>query len=103
KCRGVRISDSGRRKESKTSSRIRNDIDESPCPAITSRPKMVENQPGLIERIQSMDMNVTETPQKSSPGPATAAMLPCATAGPSRSSTSDHRFIHQEQKNQPAK
>ena len=42
---------------------------------MNSRPNMVENQCGLIDRTQSMAMKVTLNPRKSGPGRLMAAMV----------------------------
>jgi hypothetical protein len=47
-------SDIGLRAARNTTTAIRKAIDESACPAINSRPNMVENQRGSIDRTQSM-------------------------------------------------
>src|ERR1017187_2671699 len=44
------------------SRQMRNATADRPSPAIKSKPKIVENQCGLIDRIQSMAMKVTLNP-----------------------------------------
>src|SRR5580693_8939667 len=58
KCRCVSTSDSGGRLLRITSTQIRNASADSPSPAMKSKPKMVENQCGLMDRTQSMAMKV---------------------------------------------
>ena len=57
-----------------------------------SSPNMVENHCECSDSTQSMDMKVTLSDQKITPGPARNVILPWALAGPSRSSTSDQRL-----------
>src|ERR1035441_141826 len=59
RCRCVSTSESGGRLLKITSKQIRNATADSPSPAMKSKPKIVENQCGLIDRIQSMDMEGT--------------------------------------------
>ena len=56
-------------------------------PTMISKPKIVENQCGFTDKIQSIDMNVTLKPKKISPGPASAAIFPCACGSPSFAGT----------------
>src|ERR1039457_5575519 len=60
--RCVRTSESGGRLLRITSRQMRNATADRPSPAIKSKPKIVENQCGLIDRIQSMAMKVTLNP-----------------------------------------
>src|SRR5215467_5606580 len=68
---------------------------------MNNRPNIVENQFGLSDITQSIDMKVTAKAQKIRPGPLMRDILRCATRGPSRSSTTDQRFRYQPRKIQP--
>src|SRR5579862_7912022 len=74
--RCVRTRDMGSRDDRMIIRVIRNAIEESPCPAIRSSPNIVENQWGLSESTQSIDMKVMLKPQKTNPGPEIDAIFP---------------------------
>ncbi len=78
-----------------------NESDERPCPAMKSRPNMVENHSVFTDITQSVAMKVTAKAQKMMPGAASLAIVWRGLTPPSRSSRSDHIFRNQAQNDQP--
>ncbi len=75
----------------------------SPWLAMNSRPNMVENHFGLTDITQSIDMKVTLSAQKMSPGGASLANLPWTALWPSVSSCLPHLLNSQPIRVQPPK
>lgn len=80
-----------------------NEMEENACPAMNSRPNMVENQSAFTDMTQSVAMNVTAKAEKIKPGAEIFAMVWRGLTPPSRSSISDWRFRRKARSDQPAR